>query len=386
MEFDLLTTRPLQVTESASRDDIHHAMQRLRSRGPWNDVGAPKSDIIEEIDDGFIHHREHYSRLVGGGARGISSVRMVVGEGLCDVVVEGSREWDPTSHAYSAKISFQNYRTISSAVALSEDGPRLTWGDRARMLLEDNVRVDCSCKAFQYYYRHTATIKGFALIPEAAPSPDTNPHGRGSVCKHLEHALRYLGANYSTIASAMKREAQESTMSPIVKKLNDVLGESSDYTRVHVYSTARDDGKPGHHPQVEAHAHNVGAGVLRVPTKSPSTAHSIYKMKNEHVAHFVTQTSRAPGHKTHVESSADEAAGHAELSRDAVGTASNGSVRTGHLRLGESALTNPVSGGVISDIDALIAACQAKGFAKTISSLRMARAQAGLEGAAGPVK
>lgn len=269
MEFDLLRTQPLQVSEAMSRDDLERLVLELRANPRWSPVGLPRFDIIDEIDGSFIHHHEHYNKLVGAGASGLRSVRMVIGEHLCDVIIDGSREHDKRPHDYHAHIQFQNYPLIAKLEGVS-------WPDKARVLLSDNLLVECNCKAFKYFYRYVATNKGFALVPESTPSSIKNPDNRGAVCKHLEHALRYLGSNYSTIASAMKRQAQESVMHPIVTKIDAALNEST----------------------------------------APST--------------------------------------------------------------------KAASAGVISDIDALIEACRAKGFSKTISALSMARNYAGLEGATGP--
>ncbi len=202
-EVDLLSIRPM-LGEAKSRQDLNRVLARLRSES-WNATGWPRKAILKAIDDAFIHHRDHYEKMLGGdeeagyaGSKGIKKVKMLATLGECDVVIDGSLEWDPKPHAYSTRIRFSNYGKIRDAVNVG-------WLDKARVLLEDNVRVDCDCAAFKYFYRYTASKRGFSLVGERRASKIRNPKGRGAVCKHLEHTLRYLGGNYSTIASAMKR-------------------------------------------------------------------------------------------------------------------------------------------------------------------------------------
>ncbi|MFN7174671.1 MAG: hypothetical protein ACK4MT_08210, partial [Thermaurantiacus tibetensis] len=217
-ECDLLAIAPLvPIQEARSRDDISRMMDRLRQSSDWRQDGRPIDEVFGEIDPAFIHHTEHYTRMMRGGTRqdgsryggagGLRSVRMSIGEQTAEIVIAGSAEWRPEPHSYITRIRFANYPLIAAQPA--------TWTERARLLLRDDVRVHCSCPAFRYYHAHAATEKGFALIPEDVAAPVNNPRDRGGVCKHLEHALRYVAAHYTTIAGAMKRHRQteESTVS-----------------------------------------------------------------------------------------------------------------------------------------------------------------------------
>jgi len=204
-EADLLTTLPL-IGEAASRGDLAKVLARLRTERGWSKKGLPRADILEMVDDEFIHHRDHADRMMHGGdgfkaAKGIKGVHMKADLEECDIVVDGSREWDKKPHRYVSSIKFCNYGKI-------RETPNLTWLERARLLLGDNLLVDCDCNAYRYFYRYNATKRGFALVAEKRRAKKTNPGNSGSVCKHLEHALKYLGANYSVIASAMKRHQQ----------------------------------------------------------------------------------------------------------------------------------------------------------------------------------
>lgn len=192
--------------EAASREDLNKVLARLRAERGWSHKGLPRADILEKVDDEFIHHRDHADRMMHGGdgykaAKGIKRVRLMADLDECDIVIDGSREWDNRPHAYVSRIRFSNYRRIREAKGLS-------WLERGRLLLGDNLMVDCDCSAFRYFYRYDATKRGFALVTEKRRARVKNPDGRGSVCKHLEHALKYLGGHYAVIASAMKKHHQ----------------------------------------------------------------------------------------------------------------------------------------------------------------------------------
>lgn len=232
MRFDLLAVRPLTIGEARARGDLLQTLALLRSKARWNERGAPRREILAEIDPDFIRHRLHYDRMMKGGvddagervrrAKGIKQVEMRVTVRECEVTVDGSREWDKDPHEYRTRVRFSNYDLIRRV-------REHTWTERARLLLEDNLRVDCDCNAFRYYHRYAATQKKFALVPENRPASTKNPGERGGVCKHLEHTLRYLGANYATIASAMKAHSDalmENHMSTL-ERINAALGESA---------------------------------------------------------------------------------------------------------------------------------------------------------------
>jgi hypothetical protein len=209
--YDLLAQEPLApLQEARSSEDLDAAAAQLRRMPEWRDDGATIAEVRGEVDPTFIHHQEHYDRMMGGGTRpdgttyrgvgGLRSVRMVVEDATAEVVIAGSSEWRPEAHSYLTRIRFSNYGFIAAQP--------MTWTERARLLLRDDVRVHCSCPAFRYYHAHAATEKGFALEAEDTPARIRNPDDRGGVCKHLEHALKYVAANYATIAGAMKRHRQ----------------------------------------------------------------------------------------------------------------------------------------------------------------------------------
>lgn len=210
--FDLLTIKPIEaLSEAKPREVLNQTLARLQSSSEWVDEGAPRAAILRVIDPDFINHAEHYDKLIKGGVRtdgtkfkgggGIDEMVMDVGDATAGVTVKGSYEWDARPHTYTARVQFQNFKTIST---LKEH----TWTEKARLLLSDNIRIDCDCNAFRYFHRRAATTKGFALVAETRPSRVRNPLGKSGVCKHLEHVLRYVGGSYGRMASAMKKSAQ----------------------------------------------------------------------------------------------------------------------------------------------------------------------------------
>lgn len=206
-EADLLDTLPI-IGEAKARGDLLKVLSRLRETRQWSNKGWPKREILDEVDDSFIHHREHAEKMMHGdpaagyrAAKGIKSVKMNATVETCTVSIDGSREWDRKPHSYQTRIKFNNYKLIRTAEGMS-------WSDKARLLLEDNVQVHCTCDAYKYFYQWAATKRGFALESQKIPARIRNPKKHGTVCKHLEHALKYLGGNYQVIASAMKRHHQ----------------------------------------------------------------------------------------------------------------------------------------------------------------------------------
>lgn len=206
---DLLATEPL--LDEAAGQDVDSLLARLKESDGWSASGKTRKWILGKVDNDFIRHRIHYDRMAKGGerddgsriraSRGILKVLMQATTNECVVTIDGSREWDKNPHTYKTRVSFANYGVIREASGMS-------WLDKARVLLEDNLKVDCDCPAFRYFYRYPATKRGFSIIPENVPARVRNPNRRGAVCKHLEHSLHYLGGSYSTIASAMRKHAQ----------------------------------------------------------------------------------------------------------------------------------------------------------------------------------
>ncbi len=219
-EYDLLTTEPV-IDEARSRQDLNKVLAGLRAERSWNRAGWARTKILEGVDAEFIHHREHADKMLHGGddfpaAKGIRKITMRADEKAAELTIDGSREWDKKPHSYRASVKFSNYTAIRTLEGM-------TWPEKARMLMEDNVLVDCTCDAFRYYYRAGATKKGFALVRENRPAKVRNKRNRGTVCKHLEHALKYIGGQYAVIAGAMKRHHIEEDMT-IIARIDTVLG------------------------------------------------------------------------------------------------------------------------------------------------------------------
>lgn len=222
---DLLVVPPI-LGEAAPRDGLKKAVTKLRKSDRWINKGWTRESILNAVDDDFIRHRLHYERMMHGGkddggksfraSTGIKNVKFFANLQECEIVIDGSREWDRKSHSYSTRIKFSNYKLIRQTEGVS-------WLDKARMLLEDNVRVDCGCDAFRYFYRYKASKNGYAIVRENRPAAVRNPGKRGSVCKHLEHALHYIGGSYSTIASAMKQHHERITESAMTESIDSLV-------------------------------------------------------------------------------------------------------------------------------------------------------------------
>ena len=52
-------------------------------------------------------------------------------------------------------------------------------------IFKSDVQVHCSCNDFRYVFAYWAYKKDFGLVKEIRPSDIRNPHGNGSVCKHI---------------------------------------------------------------------------------------------------------------------------------------------------------------------------------------------------------
>ncbi len=72
-------------------------------------------------------------------------------------------------------------------------------------LMHDDVIVWCTCPMYKYFMQYTATQRGYSRIAEKRPSPIRNPHGEGSVCKHLYRVLTVLPFHTSEIVRDMRK-------------------------------------------------------------------------------------------------------------------------------------------------------------------------------------
>lgn len=197
------------ILEARKHVDLDAAVARLRKDPAWVDEGWDRARIIREIDPSFIHHAEHFDRLLAGGTNhkgepypgggGLRWGGLVVTEEEALLRVMGSREYPKAQEIYQQTVRFANYRRVAEAEGL-------TWPEKARLLLtKDSLRVHCDCEAFKFYHNRAATVKGFALMPEEREAPVNNPNDRAGVCKHLNVTLKWLGAQYPQLASEMKQ-------------------------------------------------------------------------------------------------------------------------------------------------------------------------------------
>lgn len=353
---DLGTTAPL-IDEAKSRQDLAKVLAQLRTERKWAKEGWTRRKILEGVDDTFIHHRDHADRMMQGGegfpaAKGITKVTFKADRNVAEMVIDGSREWENKPHTYRTSIRFSNYGLIKSL-------PEMTWPERARLLLEDNMRVDCTCDAFRYYYRYPATRKGFALVYEHRPASKRNPGRHGTVCKHLEHALRYIGNQYAVIAGAMKRHHVEESMSTVAR-INTVLGEGAPAPTM----------ASGTHTFSHADLHDL----------LTANGHNVHQWRNDHqgmraYADTIIGNHRAAKHAEHRAFIAKLKASPEYVPKPGEKIGESKALFHGHLHEAVREF------GILDAINGLFSEASKRGMGKTAEALRMAAGMAGVEGA-----
>lgn len=195
-----------EAVELLVERDLAPVLKKLKAAG-WKNEGWTRDRILKEIDPRFIHHAEHFEKLMYGGVHadgtpfkgggGLSWGGLTIKGGEAMLKVMGSFEYKKRQEKYENRIKFANFGKIARA-------KDVTWPEKARLLLRDQLKVHCNCPAYRYYYAYTATKKGFALKKELRPSKVTNRKKTGAVCKHLNVTLRWLGGQYSKMASELK--------------------------------------------------------------------------------------------------------------------------------------------------------------------------------------
>jgi hypothetical protein len=194
------------ISEALITEGPSEVIAKLRKKG-WSTAGRSLGRLMKEIDPRFINHKDHLERLTKGGTRpdgtafpgggGLRWGGLVISQKEALLRVLGSYEYKDTQEQYQQTIRFANFHAIAKAAGL-------TWTERARLLMQDRIKVHCDCPAFRYFHAYAATEKGFALYPELRPSNKTNPEKKGGICKHLHLVLQYLPAQAQSIASDMK--------------------------------------------------------------------------------------------------------------------------------------------------------------------------------------
>jgi len=106
----------------------------------------------------------------------------------------------PTTTKWKQKIQ------ISELPAFFKDkNSKLTSKARVVKALKKDVKVMCDCPAFKFWgYKYITTQLGSSLENETRPPNIRNPKRRGTVCKHLEVALRVLPFHSPDITRKMK--------------------------------------------------------------------------------------------------------------------------------------------------------------------------------------
>lgn len=200
--FIVVPTLEAIVNEGADLDKVVRQLHKKVGSDGWT-----RDEILADVDPAFIHHAEHFHKLLFGGVRpdgtkfkgggGLRWGRLEVKGGEAILTVKGSLEYDKPQQEYTQRIRFSNFGKISRLKDLN-------WLDKSRALLRDHLKVHCDCPAFQYYYAHAAHQKGLGLKAEKRAANVTNPRKKGSVCKHLHVVLKWLGGQHTKFASEMK--------------------------------------------------------------------------------------------------------------------------------------------------------------------------------------
>jgi hypothetical protein len=198
------------LNEARKREVLVKALAKLKKSKKWVKEGWTRDALVSEIDPSFIHHSEHYERLIHGGTRpdgskypgggGMRWGGMVISEQAALLRVLGSHEWQKSKgqEQYQTEFKFNNFQLVAEAEGL-------TWPEKARLLLTKcGLHVNCQCESFRFFHRYAATVKGFALLPETTSAPINNPENKSGICKHLDLVLRNLGAQAPQMASEMK--------------------------------------------------------------------------------------------------------------------------------------------------------------------------------------
>lgn len=197
------------LDEARQGADLDAAVSRLKRQGDWVDEGWTRDRILSVVDPSFIHHQEHFTRLLRGGVSdrgrpfpgggGLRWGGLVVTEEEALLRVMGSMEYNKPQEIYQQTVRFSNYHLIA-------EDEELSWPEKARLLLtRDNLKLHCDCNAYRFYHQRAATTKGFALMPENRAALTNNPSERGGVCKHLNVTVRWLGAQTQQLAGEMKK-------------------------------------------------------------------------------------------------------------------------------------------------------------------------------------
>ncbi len=197
------------LDEARKAADLRRVFARLSRTEGWRRDGWDRARILREIDPNFVHHAEHFDRLLHGGHHrngqeyagggGLSWGGLVVNEHEALLRVRGSFEYKARQEVYQQTIRFANYRRVAETAELS-------WPEKALVLLTmDTLRVHCDCDAYRFYHQNAATKKGFALVPETRDAPLNNPADKSGACKHLNVVLKWIGAQSSRMATEMKQ-------------------------------------------------------------------------------------------------------------------------------------------------------------------------------------
>ena len=89
-----------------------------------------------------------------------------------------------SKNAWTQKLHFEDWEYIKENLLEENNEKTLTDVDYSELLNQD-VKVDCDCPAFRYFYRYTLDQLDSSIDPESRYPHVTNDGLEGTVCKHL---------------------------------------------------------------------------------------------------------------------------------------------------------------------------------------------------------
>lgn len=141
---------------------------------------------------------------VGNLSRGAARLYQAK-NGILSFSVKASGDGPDTSHKCRVKL-------LNWDVQLSN--PNANQNTAASNALNGPVKIDCSCKRHQFWYRYLAGVGGYALSPPVEKDfpKEKNPGLTGAVCKHAVAVFQVIRTPTYKALIAKKMQSERKTM------------------------------------------------------------------------------------------------------------------------------------------------------------------------------
>ncbi len=173
-------------------------LERLVIRGESADqiiTEETAATIHADEDPNFIHHKEYTKMVQGVQFKGFTPKDGVMNFSVPSVGTPGTY--------YDVRVQLMNYDTFKDYFELNRT-------QRARKILNGDVRVFCPCLSFLYWgYQYINSRKQTSIRNEPRYPDVRNPKLLGSVCKHLSAVLRVLPFYASDLAKELPEKPSE---------------------------------------------------------------------------------------------------------------------------------------------------------------------------------